>query len=199
MSGDSTIVDGRTGNTAKVDSSNRIHAFSVGRSEASQALLDGDGFTITTGSITLTTDDPSALLFIKNTNAFPWVITRVFSNTELSADGIGKYTLEIIGNSTTGTLIDAGTDGVAANLNFGSPKVLDSVIKIGVQGSMVDQGDPVINSIVPTTGNRLLISGDPLAVPAGSSVVIRVTPPTGNTSMDVQVGVVLYRATSEGA
>ncbi len=197
MSGDVVIKDGQTGKVAQVDKEHRLHAFAIARSEASQALIDGDGFTINTGSITLTSDTSSALLHIKNTDSVPWVITRVFSNTEESVDGVGKYTLEMIGNAIDGTLIDSGPDVEASNLNLGSPKVLNGTFKVGVEGSTVVGGDPVINSIVPNTGNRLVISGDPLAVPSGSSSVIRITPPTGNTSMDVQVGFVLYRAVSE--
>lgn len=194
MTGAVVVKDGAGGNTARVDGSNRLHTFDVSRSEATQALIEGNGFTITTGSITLTSDSPSALLFIKNTDSDPWIITRIFSNTSVSQDGPGTYNLEIVGNAVTGSLIDSGADGAAANLNFGSPRELSSIIKIGSEGSSVNEGNPIIDSIVPTAGNRLLISGDPVAVPSGASAMIRVTPPAGNTSMDVQVGFVLYRA-----
>ena len=190
----STIIkDGKTGKSARVDSRNRLRTFAVTENSATDASLDGDTFTTTTGIITLTTDNPSALVWMDNTDTETWVISRVFVNNEVSVGGSGKMILEVIANASTGTLISAGSDLTPSNLNFGSPKELTSTAKEGGEGSTLTNGVSVINSIISTSGVRVLLAGDTLIVEPGSKVGIRLTPPVGNTSIAVQAGFVLHR------
>lgn len=192
MSGNSTIVDGRTGQTAQVDSSNRLATFATSRPELTNALLRGDAFIITTGKITLTSGNQSAVLYVQNTDTVDWIINRWFINTA-DSDAPGDYEFDLVKNSGNGTIIDSGTDIPASNLNFGSARTLNAIIKQGAEGLTVTDGETVVDSIVPTDAVRTALIGDSFIAPPGSNFTTRIIPPVGNTSQKVQVGYLLHR------
>lgn len=190
-----TIQDGKTGRTAGVDSMNRVKAFAVSRPELTTSLINGDGFIITNSAavpINLTTDSKSAVMYVENTDTVDWIINRFFVNTSPS-DSDGPYSFELVARSTSGTIISGGTEIDAVNLNLGSPKLLTSNIKTGAEGNTVNGGVVVIDSIVPTSGARTAVANDVIVVPPGANMAVTVTPPTGNTDFDVQVGFLLHR------
>lgn len=191
------IQDGAgTGSRARVDVKNRLHVFSTIETGGTEAALDGDLYNINTGTINLTTSTSSALLYMKNTDSVNWVINRVFYNAGASTGGTGDFLAEVLANPTSGTLIDSGDDLPAYNLNFGSSKVLTSVIKKGVEGSVVNDGVARVSTIIPTSGTRILIAFDSIILEPGSSGAVVITPQTGNTAMNIQVGVNIYRLTN---
>ena len=188
------IKDGTgTGNTAKVDSKNRIRSLSTIETGGTEAALDGNLYNVNTFTINLTSANQSALLYIKNTNADSWVINRVFYNAGVSTGGTGDFLAEVVANPTAGTLISAGTDITPYNLNFGSSKILTATTKKGAEGSTVTDGEIRVGTIIPTSGTRVLIAFDSIIMDPGSSLAVTVTPQTGNTSMNIQVGLNLYR------
>lgn len=188
------IQDGTgAGYRAKVDSKNRLKAFATTETGGTEASLDGELYNINTGTISLTTDSTSALLYAKNEDSAPWIIDRVFYNAGNSTGGSGDFLAEVVANPSKGTVVSAGTDLPPYNLNFGSSKTLLGTIKKGAEGSTVTDGEVRVSTIVPSSGTRVLISFDSIVLEPGSSIAIEITPQSGNTLMSVQVGLNIYR------
>lgn len=189
-----TIKDGTgTGNRAKVDGGNRLHTFATTETGGTEAAIDGDLYNINTGTISLTSASESALLYMKNTDSASWIINRVFYNAGSSTGGAGDFLAEVVANPTSGTLVTAGTDFAPYNLNFGSSKNLTSICKKGAEGSTITDGEVRVGTIIPTSGTRVLISFDSIILEPGSSIAVTITPQVGNTSMNIQVGLNIYR------
>ena len=188
-----TLKDGRSGRTAEVDNNNKLLTTATTETASTFAAMGGDSFTINSGSITLTSANASAILYMSNTDDRDWVFNRVFFNAAASTGGTGDWLAEIIANGTAGTLVSAGTAKAPQNLNFGSPKTLDATTLTGVEGSTVTDGAVRITFLIPGVGTRNLIGFDSVIVPPTASIAIRITPPAGNTSLEVQVGFNLHR------
>jgi len=91
------IQDGTgTGARAEVDSKNRLHTFATSQTGATEAALNGDLYNINTETIELTSASASSLLYMKNTDTVPWVLTRVFYNAGPSTGGAGDFLAEVI-------------------------------------------------------------------------------------------------------
>jgi len=184
-----------TGYRAKVDSDNHLHTRAVSESGGTDAALKGNLYNVNTETVVLTSDTASSLVYMKNTDTVPWIVNRVFYNAGPSTDGVGDFLAEVIANPTTGTLISGGTALVPHNLNFGSSNELVGTVLKGAEGSTITDGTVRVSTIIPVAGTRVLISFDSIVLPVGSSVAVRITPQTSNTSMDIQVGFNLYRYT----
>ncbi len=190
------IQDGTgTGYRAKVDSSNHLHTRSVNVSGGTDSAINGDLFNVNTETINLTSANASALLYMKNTDTVPWIVNRVFYNAGPSTNGTGDFLAEVIANPTTGTLISGGTATTPHNLNFGSSYALTGTVLKGAEASTITDGTVRVSTIIPVAGTRVLISFDSIVLDVGSSIAVRITPQTSNTSMDIQVGFNLYRYT----
>ena len=190
------IKDGTgTGYRAKVDSDNHLHTRSVSESGGTDAALSGNLFNINTETIELTSANASALLYMKNTDTVPWVVNRVFYNAGPSTGGTGDFLAEVVANPTTGTLVSGGTALTPHNLNFGSSNELTGTVLKGAEASTITDGTVRVSTIIPVAGARVLISFDSIILDVGSSIAVRITPQTSNTSMDIQVGFNLYRYT----
>ena len=187
------LKSGTSGYTAEVDSNNRVQAFSTSQTHSTSAALMSDYYNINSGVINLTSASASALLYVKNTDTVTWSIGRVFYNFGSSTGGTGDALAEIISIPTAGTLVSAGSTITPHNFNFASPKLLLGTVKAGVEGSTVTDGAVAISSIMPIVATRVLINFDSIVLTPGASLAIRITPQTGNTSMNVQVGLNLHR------
>ena len=189
------IKDGYTGFTAKVDVKNRLRTFATTETSGTEAAFIGDLYNVNTETIVLSTANASALLYMENDDVVPWVYNRIFYNAGPSTGGSGDFLAEVIANPSGGTLISGGTAITPHNLNFGSSKVLSGTTLKGVDGSTATGGDVRVSTIIPTSGTRVLIAFDSIVLEPGSSIAVRITPQTGNTAMNIQVGFNLYRVT----
>ena len=190
------IQDGTgTGYRAKVDATNHLHTRSVSESGGTDSAITGDLFNVNTETINLTSANASSLVYMKNTDTVPWIVNRVFYNAGPSTGGTGDFLAEVIANPTTGTLISGGSALTPHNLNFGSSKELTGTVLKGAEASTITDGTVRVSTIIPVAGTRVLISFDSIVLDVGSSIAVRVTPQTSNTSMDIQVGFNLYRYT----
>ncbi|MBV1929895.1 MAG: hypothetical protein KUG81_10350 [Gammaproteobacteria bacterium] len=192
MSGVSIISDGRTGNKAGVSDENRLLTASVSQPHAVASSLNGDTFFIETGLINLTSDTLSHLLYFKNTDGQSWGVES-WSATFGATDGTGDVVNIFTFAPTGGTLLDSGTDGVVANLNFGSAKQLGVVVKIGAEGSTLTGGAQTPDTLIPEGVSFREFPASPIIIPAGASIAAGFKPPPGNTSMNVSTQLVVYR------
>jgi hypothetical protein len=177
------IVDGSgSGYAAKVDQENKLltHSFTV--SSALTGALKGDAFNVGSTLLTLTSANESACLYIKNLEQDDIIISVQFINLGASTGGSGESKFKFYLNPTTGTIIDNAVAGDAFNRKIGSSNTLSATVYKGAEGYTLTNGD-VIEA--PTTG---LFSTVPFVLEKGSAFGIAITPPTGNTSLEVQIG-----------
>ena len=181
-----TIKDGTgTGNNVKVDSTNRLYTRGIETGLFQQALIDGEGFFTSSGVQTLTSANISYLLYLKNNDNRDLLVSLIILNLGVTTGGAGDVTITSVINPTAGTLISAGATGVPANSNLGSAITADLTILTGSEGLTITDGVK-IPSIFPHPV-RIEVENS-VIVPKGATLAFGATPPAGNTSMKIQIG-----------
>lgn len=169
---------------------NRLNTHTVEELPVEMATFNGLAFNINTGSISLTSAGSSSLLYLKNNEDLNLVITAFFyllGNT----NGSGDTVVQVIKNPTSGTLVSGGTSFDAVNRHFGSTRVLSATLLKGSEGSTLTDGSVAIESLFSGVG-RQTVSVGAIIIPKNKSVGIKITPPTGNTNMTVQMAMAVY-------
>lgn len=192
MSGESTIADGRSGTTAKVDTNNRLTVASVSKAAVIDSSLNGNTFFMTTGSVNLTSDSESWLLFLRNNDTVQWVVESLEAAFGVT-DGVGDSFIQFNVGATEGTLISEGVDLPAINLNIGSPKQLPSTVKLGGEGKTLTNGINTPKTLIPEGSLVRTFTAGPVIIPPGVSFSIAYTPPPGNTDQNVSTQIVIFR------
>lgn len=181
-----------TGRKAGLSSNNRILAKSISESVSQTACETGNRYNINTGTITLTSGSTSGVFYFKNNESFDFITSSFILLTSPSTGGTGALSLDVYYNPTS---VSFSTDAdIVANQNLGSANVLVADVYKGAEAATVTGGTRAISSIRNT--GPTLIGVDRVIIPKGSSLAITVTPPTGNTSMDIQVAMPGYLATT---
>ena len=188
------ILDGTGRNIkAKVSTNNRLYTQSVNRSEREQESLAGEAYIVGTGFVNLTTSGTSAVLYFKNNEDVDLVITRFLVGVKKSAGGTENFVTGIIYKNPTSMVSGTGNPLSINNVNFGSSNTVDADSEIGQQGALLAGGSAYLATIAPTEN---LTSEDASTIlPKGSSIGVFITPPPGNTSVDVSVGINLHKLT----
>ncbi len=196
------IIQDGTGKSyaAKVDVDGRLHVDSINTNREEYNSQAGFSFNLNTGRITLTNGaTENGVMYVKNNENFPLVITNLFYQTGASTSGTGNIYVSVIRNPTTGTLISGATAGeINVNRNFGSSRTLDVTFYKGTTGSTITDGVIALESILATTTQRIAVSAGAITLPKGSSIGIKFTTPTSNTSMVVEFAMSCYLETEEG-
>jgi len=186
------LEDGKgRGFIAGVGLDNRLLVSSVNETVFQYSAEEGDAYFIGTPLITATTANESALFYIKNNEDENLIFENFFLTAENTVSGSpNMFRVNWYRNPTS---ISSGTATQALNQNFGSSNTLDADIEYGVEGSTVTGGSLVATLSLPI-GQFNDITAN-LVLGKGSSFVITVTPPAGNTNMPVQFGgrSIIYR------
>jgi hypothetical protein len=178
------IDDGAgTGYKAEVDTNNRLHTHSLNIGTSTNAAMNGDLFATSTGVLTLTTDGESGIFYIKNTNSDDFLIIEQFLVLGASTGGSGPTNITYYTNPTAGTLISDKTAITASNRRLASSITLSADVYSGGEGKTVSGG--VVSGFV-TAG---FFNTTPFVIPQGVELGISITPPTGNSNMDVTFGI----------
>lgn len=185
------IEDGTgKGFETKVDCLNRLHTHAFNVPLSSFATTRGDAFNISSGLVTLTSACESGLLYIKNNECDDIAVLTEFVDigTSVNAccavvtlDGVIRFHL----NSTTGTLISVASCACVDNRKIGNPTTLTADTFKGVEGSTLTNGSEV--PIPTSTSTRNVIPSEWI-IPKGATFAVSYEPPTGNASVDIQVG-----------
>lgn len=179
-------------NSLSVDSRGRAQARSVSLSEQSFDSLNGDAYNINTGNITLTNATETPVIYLKNTSETrALIINRVFLSLGASTGGSGNGFGKIYKNITGGT-ITSGTAFEAGNYNFGDAKTLDVDLRKGATGSTVTGTASGIEFLFPAVSQRIVVPFESIVLPRGASLALSFTPPSGNTSIQIQAGLNVY-------
>jgi hypothetical protein len=193
------IIDGTNGSfRAKVDSNNRLHTRSVSSTELSNAVLEGEAYSLSTGVIILTSDTESAVFYIEYRGDDPLVIKDISVTANPSIGGAGDGFVKIVKNPFNGTIqTNAVAVDINENRNFSSAKSINGNIYKGVEGDTVVGGD---NFAITTrdAGFDGVISFDraPILLKKGNVLAVTFDPATGNTSQTIIVDVNVFVETA---
>lgn len=182
------------GNFAHVDNDGRLSAKAVASTLQAHESISGKSFNINTGQITLTDANETPILFVKNDAIEQEIlIPRFFVTLLSSTGGSGPVSIKFSKNATGGTLVDSGTDVPLSNFNFGSGQTISATAKKGTTGDTVTGDDSTnFELLFPSDNQRSLTEFEAIVLPRGSSIVVSITPPAGNTSMIVECGFNVY-------
>lgn len=193
-----TIHDGRTHDTVKIDSNNRMATNATVETLADKAADSGDKFNINTGDLTLTNATKTSVLYISNSSDDPLIITTLIYNLGNTTSGTGDVLIEVIRNPTAGDIVTNANNvavgpGVSANQNFGSNKTLSGSFFKGASGetAFTDGAVSVSTRLSSATG-RILVALGAIELTKGASLGINYTPPASNTSQKVQFAAACY-------
>jgi hypothetical protein len=191
------ITDGTgTGNRAQVDSDKRLHVNSVSRTQLEQAVLLGEAYNVSTGSMTLTTDTESGVFYFKYDGVDPLVI-KEFLVILGDSDGTGNGLVKIQKNPTEGTLIDSALPVSAViNRDFASSNILDANVYKGDEGLTINSGQVFAITSRDVFNDPITFDAAPIVLKKGNSISISYTPPSGNTSQSVVVAATLFVETA---
>ena len=172
----------------KVSSDQRLETEAVTYSRSVASVEEGDAYNINTGTINLTSANKSAVLYIKNNEDQPLILTVLFYIIGNSTGGSGDTTITVLRNPTAGTIVDNATaaEMPGINRNFGSNKTLSATIYKGAEGYTFTDGTKAIETLLNQSPGRNVIDVGSIDLPKGSSLGIEYTPAAGNTSLDVQ-------------
>ena len=190
------IRDGAGGrHLQRVDKNFRAHTFSITEPELVDANRQGDAYNINTGLITLTDAVDTPVIYLKNNELKEMVIEAVVFGIFDSTGGSSTADVyaTFVRNPTTGTIISGATNvDINSNRNFGSANTLLADTYKGATGdTMTDGVDHIL--VRADTGTRSFVSINEV-LPQGTSIGVKIKPPTSNTSVSVYVALVLYLA-----
>ena len=186
------IQDGTgAGYVAKVSSENRLYSDSVTRTEREEQAIKGDAYLIGSGFVTLTSANPSAVLYFKNDNDFSLVITRFLVAVRASTGGTTNHVQGIIYKNPTAISGGSGSPLLAPNVNFGSSNTLSLTSEIGAEAATLTSGTVFAAVVAPV--ENLTTETASTIVPKGSSIGVLIVPPASNTSLQVSVGLNVHR------
>lgn len=186
------IEDGTSGGPrAKVDTDNKLHVQSLSIPYDDFAVLAGDSFGISSGIVNLTGSTRTDLLYFKNEDNFDIVLNQFDIGIGASTGGVNKdWQFVVISNpQDQGTLVNPL---FVVNNNVGSSKILNLTGATGTNGTTVTGGIPF--SIL-VAGEGSVIRDQNVVIPPGGSFAVGFTPPSGNTSANVIIGINVIKQT----
>lgn len=189
------ITDGSGSSVlAKVgQSSRRLYVEGVQEEERNLAAQSGDAYTSNTGDITLTSDSSSAVAYLKNNGDRDIVVVKTIFILGTSTGGTGDWTAQLYRNPTAGTIITGAVDfEILANRNFGSSNLPDGNFYKGAEGNTITDGQQYTNTIYGATGQRYVLDVGETIIGKGQSLGVILTPPTGNTSLLLNIAFEIY-------
>jgi hypothetical protein len=188
------IEDGTgSGKKLKVNRDNRAEVDAVTHTSAQEAAEEGRLYQIGAGIVNLTSANESAVLFLKNDGENDYEIVNVTISSGLSTGGTAGDCLlaKLYVNPTSIT----GTDAPFVNNNLGSSKSPEGTFTAGAEASAVVGGSLGGAAFFPVAKfERVNLYW---VLPKGSSFAITITPPAGNTSLNVGCFVDIYESIEE--
>lgn len=187
-----SIRDAMSGLSVSVSKSREgkglLHATAIAIGITEQAVFDGVAYQISTGKITLTSDSTSAILYIQNNSDGPKLNISLLKIQLASSDSSGVAEILIKKNSVSGTIITNALDtDIIQNKNFGKTNTLTSagaaMVFKGAEGDTINGADYEL--ILTSDSSSILKPTGSIILEPGNSLAIQITPPFGNTSMEV--------------
>ena len=179
---------------ARVGNNNRLFVESTTRTEREEEALLGEAYIVGTGFVNLTASTTSAVLYFKNNEDVDLVITRFLIGVKKSSGGTENFVTGIIYKNPTSMVLGTGNPLIINNVNFGSSNTINADSEIGQNGALLAGGSAYLATVAPT--ENLTAENASTILPKGSSIGVFITPPPGNTSIDVSIGINLHKLTA---
>lgn len=189
------IDDGTgSGKQVKVDTKNRLRTHSTTEPEPMFATIEGDGYNLNTGLISITAD--ATILYLKNNEDRDFEIEAIAVGAFEGITHSDDPYITIIRNPTGGDLIsDATAISMNQNRNFGSNKVLTvDVFKGKVGGTVTGGNDIAILQVSPGTRSFFSINW---ILQKGSSIGIKLTANVSSGSANYYIAIIGHLAGEE--
>lgn len=187
-------LDDGTGNgyKTKVDRTNRANVRSVSDEGRIEAAIDGNFYIVSSGSVTLTDATQSAVLIFQNNESFSLALDRIVWSCGPSTGATGTAFSSQTTFRPTSMTDGSGTELTASNVNSGSNNSLDVTgSEKGAQDAVLVGGGSANELYYPIERTSELSARSIIA--SGGSIGFSITPPAGNTSMDVAISLNLYK------
>lgn len=177
--------------TASVDNTNRLLTRTVARGDAVDAGVRGDAYFILVPAIELTTDTQSALYVYQNDEDRDIILNASITSAGVSTGGTSQvyqsFRTSGIGLSMVG---GTGAPVPVSNVIFGSNKTPANTSELGQEGATIVGGGPT-SPVWITTGNTS-VNEVFIIIPKGVAIAGLITPPPGNTSMEITLLIEVY-------
>jgi hypothetical protein len=145
--------------------------------------LEGNGYNINSGIITLTTAAESALLYVKSTDSKIFIVKEIIVSLSNSTGGSGTGTLRVYRNPTTGTIISGASPANVNNRAFYSQTSFGGQAFKGATGNTITSPTtPFLSTTRSTFTEPIPLDAEILALGQGNSIGVSWQPPAGNTS-----------------
>lgn len=168
----------------------RLKVRSITTDEIEAAVAGGLGFQMYSGKITITTDVQQMVFSLENNEANDIFITSGTFGTSSSTNGVDNVILiEQVGNILASDPIISASDALVTNRNGGSPRAFDGTVKKGpaaMAGTEVETNGTLGDF---TRSKTFAITAQ---LTKGGRIGIAVTPPAGNTNMDLTLVVIFH-------
>lgn len=189
-----TIISSGGSNSDKwiVDNTGRGKTRSITEGGEIEAANNGDAHIITSGEITLTSANPSAVLWYQNQEGFDLVFDRFIFTSDVSTGGTTNLCKIGLTLEATGLSGGSSSEAIDINTKIGSSTSLNMTqSEIGAEAATVSGG---------STGQSFRFKDEDTHVyetrailPRGVGVAFLVTPPASNTSLIVSLTMNVHR------
>ena len=193
------IKDGTgTGQSAKVDETNRLKVKSLVITTELHAALEGNAFCVSSGIITLTNTCTHALLYLTSCECIDVVLRTLFldfGDAAGATDAAGVMNFHF--GPTAGTLICDACAVTPNNERIGDSQTLcATAYKASGIGKTLTGGNV---TTFPLTSNAFGYEfTEEIIIPKGQAFGISYAPPTGTTSQPVEIGFKILRGVVNG-
>lgn len=189
-----SIMDGEgNGTVAGVNGRNRLKVQAISDTGGAEATDRGDSYNINSGSITLTSSNKSAILYLKNNENQDLHITGTIVGMSPSTGGTAETipVIEVIRNPTAGTIITSAVPvDINSNRNYGSSKEFSANAYRGAEGATITNGESHL-IFFSGAGARLVTSINEVLT-KGDSIGVNLTPQDSNTNMIIYCAIVCH-------
>jgi len=181
------IRDGRgRGNLATVNSDGQIITRATAIPQHTKSSVDGNYYEAYTGKVTLVDAVERGIIYLDNQDPTDYIIVdKVFIDVWASTGGVGGGTITYYKNPD----ITGGTAIVPVNTNFSKSE--------GLEGTQLRTLTTMLGGTQWWEGyfepsSSIVINEEKFCIPPGYDFGISITPPAGNTSMDINVNIAFY-------
>lgn len=185
------INDGQYG--LHVNPRGQAEAHSETLTELAAAAKRGDAYNFNTSIVTLTDAAETPVWYIKNNTSTDLIIPRIFLTAGTSTGGSGIIHSKLYYTPVGGDIETLGTAKPPANFKVGSANTVDVDAFIGATGLTIPTNASPIELLYPSDGFRDVTTFETIVMPKGQSITYTVTPPVGNTSMQIMAGYNVYQ------
>ena len=172
-------------NEVVVDSKGRLYSRTVADSSDEHALNEGRRYGIYSKVINLSTANRTAVIYFKNDENIGIEVTDITVSTGQSNAATNEILIEQVGGiAATDDIVANGTQVIPTNSNLGSANEFSGIVKAGEHADFAIGAAGAVSGVmgVFTTPITFPIL---VQIPKGAEVGTVITPPVGNTDMDI--------------